>query len=253
MGHIIALVNQKGGVAKTTTAINLAASLNKKKKKVLLVDLDPQGNATSGIGVNKNETEHSIYDCLISGVPVETAIVSTYRKGLDLLPSKVELAGAEHELSYMEDRGTHLRSILAPIAENYDYVLIDCPPSLGMLTINALSAAEQIYVPIQSEYYALVGVEQLMQTVSLVKQSYNPDLFVGGIIITMYDGRMRLSRDVVDTVTSTFGDVVFKTMIPRNVRLAEAPSYGRAIIDYEALSKGAMAYNNLAKEVIKRG
>ena len=165
----------------------------------------------------------------------------------------IELAGAEHELSYMEDRGTHLRSILAPIAENYDYVLIDCPPSLGMLTINALSAAEQIYVPIQSEYYALEGVEQLMQTVSLVKQSYNPDLFVGGIIITMYDGRMRLSRDVVDTVTSTFGDVVFKTMIPRNVRLAEAPSYGRAIIDYEALSKGAMAYNNLAKEVIKRG
>lgn len=253
MGHIIALVNQKGGVAKTTTAINLSASLNKKKKKVLLVDLDPQGNATSGIGVNKNEVEHNIYDCLVNDVPVGDAIVATYRKDLDLLPSNVALAGAEHELNYMEDRATRLRHVVEPVKDSYDYILIDCPPSLGMITINALSASEQIYVPIQSEYFALEGVEQLMQTVALVKQSYNPDLYVGGIIITMYDGRMRLARDVVDTVSATFGEIVFKTMIPRNVRLAEAPSYGRAIIDYEAISKGAMAYNNLAKEVIKRG
>ncbi len=253
MGHIIALVNQKGGVAKTTTAINLSAALNKKKKKVLLVDLDPQGNATSGIGVNKNEVEHNIYDCLIGDVPVEDAITVTYRRDLDLLPSNVALAGAEHELNYMEARGTRLRQVLEAVKDKYDYILIDCPPSLGMLTINALSAAEQLYVPIQSEYFALEGVEQLMQTVSLVKQTYNPDLYVGGIIITMYDGRMRLARDVVATVSNTFGDVMFKTMIPRNVRLAEAPSYGRAIIDYEALSKGALAYNALAKEVIKRG
>lgn len=253
MGHSIALVNQKGGVAKTTTAINLSAALNKKKKKILLVDLDPQGNATSGIGIDKNTLTHSIYDCLIGDTPVEEVIVPSYRKGLDVLPSNVELAGAEQELSYVEDRGTHLRHLLAPLVDQYDYILMDCPPSLGMLTVNALSAAEQLYVPIQSEYFALEGVEQLMKTVTLVKQSYNPELFIGGIIITMYDGRMRLSRDVVDTVTNTFGEVVFKTMIPRNVRLAEAPSYGRAIIDYEALSKGAKAYNALAKEVIKRG
>ena len=165
----------------------------------------------------------------------------------------MDLAGAEHELDAFEDRGTRLRRVLEPVKDKYDYILIDCPPSLGMITINALSAADQLYVPIQSEYYALEGVEQLMQTVTLVKQNFNPTLFVGGIIITMYDGRMRLSRDVVDTVKDAFGDVVFKTMIPRNVRLAEAPSYGRAIIDYEAISKGAKAYNDLAKEVIKRG
>lgn len=253
MGQIIALANQKGGVAKTTTAINLSAALNKKKKKVLLVDLDPQGNATSGIGIDKNELERSVYDCLINDVAAGEVIVATYRKGLDLLPSSMDLAGAEHELDELGDRALRLHKILQPVKDEYDYIIIDCPPSLGMITINALSAADQLYVPIQSEYYALEGVQQLMQTVALVKQSFNAQLFIGGVIITMYDGRMRLSRDVVETVKESFGDIVFKTMIPRNVRLAEAPSYGRAIIDYETFSKGAKAYNDLAKEVIKRG
>lgn len=253
MGQIIAMVNQKGGVAKTTTSINLSAALNKKKKKVLLVDLDPQANATSGIGIDKSEIEKSIYDVLINDVPIQEVIKPSYRKNLDVVPSGVSLAGAEQELTSLQDRGTRLKKVLSSVIDNYDYIFIDCPPSLGMLTINALSAAEQIYVPIQCEYYALEGVEQLMQTVQLVQQAYNSELKVGGIIMTMFDGRMRLSREVVDTVVDTFGDVVFKTKIPRNVRLAEAPSYGRAIIDYEAISKGALAYNNLAKEVIKRG
>jgi chromosome partitioning protein len=253
MAHIIALVNQKGGVAKTTTAINLAASLNKKKKKVLLVDFDPQSNATSGLGIDKHSVQTSVYDCIINDVPVQETLVTTYRKDLDVLPSSMDLAGAEQELGALGDRGLRLKKTLEPVRDEYDYILIDCAPSLGMLTINALGAADQIYIPIQCEYYALEGVEQLMQTVKLVKQAYNADLTVGGIIMTMYDGRMKLAKEVVATVQETFGDLVFKTRIPRNVKLAEAPSYGKAIIDYEAFSKGALAYNNLAKEVLKRG
>lgn len=253
MGHIIALVNQKGGVAKTTTAINLAASLNKRKKKILLVDFDPQANATSGLGIDKHEVKTSVYDCIINDVQVQEAILPTYRKNLDLLPSSMDLAGAEQELGALDDHGLRLKKVLSPVVDDYDYILIDCAPSLGMLTINALGAADEIYIPIQCEYYALEGVEQLMQTVRLVKQAYNPELAVGGIIMTMYDGRMRLAKEVVASVAEAFGDVVFKTRIPRNVKLAEAPSYGRAIIDYEALSKGALAYNNLAREVLKRG
>ena len=248
MSLTIVLSNQKGGVGKTTSAYVLSTALKEKGYKVLAVDMDPQGNLSFAMGADTESA--TIYDVLKGELKPRYAVQKSAL--VDIIPSNILLSGIELEFTGAR-REFLLKEALESLKSSYDYILIDCPPSLGMITINALSASDQIYVPIQSEYFALEGVEQLMQTVALVKKTYNPELFVGGVIITMYDGRMRLSRDVVETVTSTFGDVVFKTMIPRNVRLAEAPSYGRAIIDYEALSKGALAYNALAKEVIKRG
>lgn len=253
MGTIYAITNQKGGVAKTTTAVNLAAGLHKRRKKVLLIDFDPQGNAGSGLGIDTRALTQSVYDCIINDIPVADVIHHTKSKGLDVLPADINLAGAEQELGALEDRATRLKDALAPLADTYDYIIIDCPPSLGMLTINALTAAHKVLIPIQSEYYALEGISQLIQTIRMVQQAYNPDLAIGGILITLYDGRMRLSRQVVADVRKNFGKLVFKTVIPRNVRLSEAPSYGQSIFDYEPLSKGALAYSNLAKEVINRG
>ena len=258
MCKVIAICNQKGGVSKTTTTVNLGVGLVREGKKVLVIDADPQGNLSQSLGIeNPDELEialPSIMEQIIMDKDVDvTKGIIHHEEGVDLMPCNIDLSGVDVSLVNAMSREFVLKTYVESMRDFYDYILIDCPPSLGMITINALSAADQLYVPIQSEYYALEGVEQLMQTVTLVKQNFNPTLFVGGIIITMYDGRMRLSRDVVDTVKDAFGDVVFKTMIPRNVRLAEAPSYGRAIIDYEAISKGAKAYNDLAKEVIKRG
>lgn len=253
MGKIIAIANQKGGVAKTTTAINLAACLNHFKKKVLLVDLDPQGNASSGLGINKQSLEKNVYDVLVNNVPARRVVIATSREGLAILPATVALAGAELELVAAISREVRLKDALEELREDYDYILIDCPPSLGLLTLNALTAADGFLVPIQCEYYALEGLSQLLNTIKLVQKNLNPGLEMTGILMTMHDNRINLANQVVADVRQNFGDKVFKTVIPRNVRLSEAPSYGLSIIDYDARSKGAETYLALAKEVIKRG
>lgn len=252
MAKTIAIANQKGGVGKTTTAVNLSACLAALKKKVLLVDCDPQGNATSGFGVNKSELEQTVYDVLINGKDVHEAIKTTEYKA-DILPSNIELAGAEIELVAAISRETRLKKALASVREEYDYIIVDCPPSLGLLTLNSLAAADSVLMPIQCEFYALEGVSQLMNTIQLVRNNLNPELAVEGVLLTMYDARTNLSMQVVHEVRQNFGNVVYKAMIPRNVRLSEAPSYGEPIIVYDGKSKGADEYMNLAKEVIRRG
>ena len=243
MATVIALVNQKGGVGKTTTAVNLAAFLGKKKKKVLLVDMDPQANATSGLGIDKRELEQTVYDVLINDAPIADVIYETNAENVDICPTNINLAGAEVELVTVISREQILKNALAPISDNYDFIVLDCPPSLG---------SDRLIIPIQGEYYALEGLSQLMDTINIVKKKLNPELEILGVVLTMFNMRTQLSRQVKEETDKYFGGKVFKTVIPRNVRLAEAPSHGLAICDYDKNSKGSKAYEALAKEVIKR-
>ena len=250
---ILAIINQKGGVGKSTTAVNLAAALGAMNKEVLLVDLDPQGNATSGYGIDKRELDGCVYDALLGETPVEEVILACVGKGVDVLPSTINLAGAEVELVNEMARENRLKSALGSLRGRYDYILVDCPPSLGLLTINALVAADKLLVPIQCEFYALEGVTKLLDSMNRVKKMLNPSLDIFGIVMTMYDSRTNLSNQVVNEVRSFFGKTVFETMIPRTVKLSEAPSYGQPIIEYAPDNKGTEAYNELAREVIARG
>lgn len=251
MGKVIAVTNQKGGVGKTTTAINLSASLAAKGRRVLTLDIDPQGNTTSGLGVDKDTVEASIYDALIAGRPIEETIHLTKQDGLQLIPSNIQLAGAEVEMVGMMAREYILKRALENLRDMYDYLFIDCPPSLGLLTLNALTAADKVLVPIQCEYFALEGLSQLMNTVQLVKRNLNPNLEVEGVVLTMLDGRTNLGIQVVDEVKRHFRDKVYRTIIPRNIRLGEAPSYGLPINLYDPKCTGAEAYSELADEVIE--
>lgn len=251
MSRTVSIFNQKGGVGKTTTIINLGAAVGKKNKKVLIVDVDPQGNTTSGLGLNKRNLNTSTYDLLINEIPIKESIVKTSAENVFLVPSNVELAGAEVELVKLENRELRLKKALEEVYSEYDYIFIDCPPSLGVLSINALVASNSVLIPIQCEYYALEGVSQLVDTIKLVKRSLNPSLEIEGVVLSMFDGRTNLSIQVVDEVKKHFRGKVYTSIIPRNVRLAEAPSYGLSVIDYDPKSRGAEAYIDLAEEFLE--
>lgn len=250
---ILAIINQKGGVGKTTTAIDLAAALGELNKAVLLVDLDPQGNASSGLGIEKNDLEHCIYDVLLDDVPIEDIIIPDIYPSLDLAPATINLAGAEVELVSEIARENRLKEAIGSLRGKYDFIIIDCPPSLGLLTVNAFVAADKLLIPIQCEFYALEGVTKLLDSMKRVKSRLNPSLDIYGVLLTMYDNRTTLSKQVVDEVRGYFGSVVFDTMIPRTVKLSEAPSFGQPITYYDPKGKGSIAYLELAKEVINRG
>lgn len=249
---IVAIANQKGGVGKTTTAISLSACLAIMDKRVLVVDLDPQGNATSGLGVEPNQLEKSIYDVLLGDASLLDSTEPTSVKNLFLVPATIDLAGAEIELVSVMNRERRLDAALAEAGDDYDYIFVDCPPSLGLLTVNALAACDEILIPIQCEYYALEGLGQLLRNVALVKENLNDRLEVGGVLLTMYDGRTKLSSQVVDEVREHFGDKAYRAVVPRSVRLSEAPSYGEPIETYDVMSPGAIAYRLAAREFIKR-
>lgn len=252
MGKVIALANQKGGVGKTTTTINLAASLAALDKKVLLVDADPQANASSGLGLDIKAVETSIYECIINQVDTRKAIVKTEVDNLEIIPSHIDLVGAEIEMLNFEEREKVLRKVLTPIKDQYDYVLIDCSPSLGLITVNALTAADSVIIPVQCEYFALEGISKLLNTIKIIKSKLNPELEIEGFVLTMYDSRLRLANQIYEEVKKHFRELVFKTIIQRNIKLSEAPSYGQPVLLYDPDSKGSINHMQLAQELIDK-
>ncbi len=252
MSKIISIANQKGGVGKTTTAINLSAALAAEGKRVLLIDADPQANASSGLGLDVRTLQYTIYECLINAVPAARAIQQTNVENLSLLPSHIDLVGAEIEMLTIEDRELLLKNLLADVRDEYDFILIDCSPSLGLITVNCLVASDAVIIPVQCEYFALEGISKLLNTIKIIKSKLNPALQIEGFLLTMYDNRLRLANQVYEEVRKHFGALVFNTVIARNVRLSEAPSHGMSVLDYDAASKGADNYRALAKEIINR-